>query len=225
MTISEQPRGRTRILVADDHQLVLAGLKALVRDDPSIEVIGEATDGQTALRMAIELNPDVIVLDLSLPGMNGIRVAQALKVQLSGCRVLVLSVHEDRAYLRRLLEIGVSGYVLKRSAPQELIGAIRAVAAGGIYLDPAIAAMAVGYRAQSSITGSIDGSTRLSARETEVLQLAAAGYTNKEVCARLRVGVKTIETYKTRAMEKLGLDTRAELVRYAIVKGWLGELE
>jgi DNA-binding NarL/FixJ family response regulator len=216
-----QSMARIRILIADDHQLVLAGLKTLVRDDPSIEVIGEAADGPSALRSAIELKPDVVVLDLSMPGMTGIRVAQALRVQLPNCQIVVLSIHEDRAYLRRLLELGISGYVLKRSAPQELIGAIRAVIAGGTYLDPAIAGMIVGRGNHSGSARSIDSPNELSARETEVLQLAAAGYTNKEVSVQLSVGVKTIETHKARAMEKLGLDTRAELVRYAIVKGWL----
>jgi DNA-binding NarL/FixJ family response regulator len=214
--------GRIRILVADDHHLVLAGLKALVRDEPTIEVVGEAGDGQSALRLANELRPDVIVLDLSMPGMNGIRVAQSLRAQVPRCHVLILSVHEDRAYLRQLLETGVSGYVLKRSAPEVLIAAMRAVAAGGIYLDPAIAEMAIARGPRPGTGHRIDRLSELSAREAEVLQLAAAGYTNKELSSRLRVGVKTIETYKARAMEKLGLDTRAELVRYAIVKGWLG---
>ena len=222
MMINAQAAARIRILVADDHRLVLAGLKALVQDEPAIEVIGEAMDGQSALRLASELKPDVVVLDLSMPGMNGIRVAQSLRVQVPRCHILILSVHEDRAYLRQLLETGISGYVLKRSAPEELISAIRAVAAGGTYLDPAIAGMAIGRGPQPGTVRSFDRSTELSARETEVLQLAAAGYTNKELAARLRVGVKTIETHKARAMEKLGLDTRAELVRYAIVKGWLG---
>ena len=211
-----------RIFVADDHRLVLAGLKALVHGDPTLQVIGEAVDGESALQLATELMPDVMVLDLSLRGMNGIRVAQALRVRCPRCRILILSVHEDRAYLRRLLEIGVSGYVLKRSAPEELIGAVRAVAAGGVYLDPAIAGIIVGRGSQSGRTGNIDPSAALSTREREVLALAAAGYTNKEVASRLRVGVKTIETYKARAMEKLGFETRADLVRYAIVKGWLG---
>jgi DNA-binding NarL/FixJ family response regulator len=222
MMINGQLVARIRILVADDHRLVLAGLKALVRDEPTIEVVGEAADGASALRLANELKPDVIVLDLSMPGMNGIRVAQALRAQLPRCHILILSVHEDRAYLRHLLEAGVSGYVLKRSAPEELIAAIRAVAAGGIYLDPAIAEMVVRRGSQPGTLRSIDRSSELSARETEVLQLAAAGYTNKELSLRLRVGVKTIETYKARAMDKLGFGTRAELVRYAIVKGWLG---
>jgi DNA-binding NarL/FixJ family response regulator len=222
MTIGGQLMARIRILVADDHHLVLAGLKALVQDDPTIEVIGEAMDGQSALRLARELKPDVVVLDLSMPGMNGVRAAQSLRVQVPRCHILILTVHEDRAYLRQLLETGVSGYVLKRSAPEELTAAIRAVAAGGIYLDPAIAEMVVGRGPQPGSARSIDRLTELSARETEVLQLAAAGYTNKEVSLQLRIGVKTIETHKARAMEKLGLGTRAELVRYAIVKGWLG---
>lgn len=212
---------RIRILVADDHHLVLAGLKALVRDDPTIEVIGEAADGPSALRLANELKPDVIVLDLSMPGMNGVRVAQSLRAQVPRCHILILSVHEDRAYLRQLLETGVSGYVLKRSAPEELISAIRAIATGGIYLDPAIAGMVIGRGPPLGGLRRAESSTELSARETEVLRLAAAGHTNKELSLRLRIGVKTIETYKARAMEKLGLATRAELVRYAIVRGWL----
>jgi DNA-binding NarL/FixJ family response regulator len=211
-----------RIFVADDHRLVLAGLKALVQDDPTVQVIGEAVDGQSTLQRATELKPDVIVLDLSMPGMNGIRVAQALRVRCPCCRILILSVHEDRAYLRQVLDLGVSGYVLKRSAPEELIGAIRAVAAGGVYLDPAVAELIVGRRSQPGSTRNVDRSAELSGREIEVLRLAAAGYTNKEVSSRLLIGVKTIETYKARAMEKLGLETRAELVRYAIVKEWLG---
>jgi DNA-binding NarL/FixJ family response regulator len=153
--------------------------------------------------------------------MNGVRVAQALRVQCPLCQILILSVHEDRAYFRQLLDVGVSGYVLKRSAPEELIAAIRAVAAGGVYLDPAIGGLIVGRGLQPESARSVDRSAELSARETEVLRLAAAGYTNKEVSSRLRVSVKTTESHKARAMEKLGLETRAELVRYAVVKGWL----
>jgi DNA-binding NarL/FixJ family response regulator len=219
--ISGQSMTRTRILVADDHQLVLAGLKALLKDDATIEVIGEATDGQSALRLAIELKPDVVVLDLSMPGMNGVRVAQSLRVQAPGCHILILSVHEDRAYVRQLLETGVSGYVLKRSAPEELVAAIRAVAVGGIYLDPAIAGLIVGGAHHLRSPRDIGGAAELSSRETEVLRLAATGYSNKEASSQLQIGVKTIETYKARAMEKLGFRTRAELVRYAILKGWL----
>jgi DNA-binding NarL/FixJ family response regulator len=210
-----------RLVVADDHPLILAGLKTLVQADPTMQIIGEAKDGQSALQLAAELKPDVIVLDLSLPGMHGIRVAQTLLVQCPSCHILILSIHEDRAYLSRLLEMGVSGYVLKRSASEELIRAIRAVATGGIYLDPAIAAMAIGRRPHRKIGQNDRSSVELSSREREVLQLAAAGYSNKEISSRLQVSVKTIETYKARAIDKLGLETRAQLVRYAIVKGWL----
>jgi DNA-binding NarL/FixJ family response regulator len=220
--IGQQSMTRTRILVADDHHLVLSGLRTLLRNDPSLEVIGEAMDGQSALRSAIDLKPDVVVLDLSMPVMNGAQVARSLRVQVPQTHILILSMHEDRAYLCQLLELGVSGYVLKRSAPEELIAAIRAVAAGGTYLDPAIAGLVIGRGSHPGTPRNTGNATELSAREAEVLQLAAAGYTNKELSSQLRVGVKTIETYKARAMEKLGLNTRAELVRYAVVKGWLG---
>jgi len=213
---------RTRIVLADDHPLIVAGLKALLQDDPTVEIVGHAFDGQSALKLAAELKTDVMILDLSMPGMNGVRVAQTLRGQSPNCSVLVLSVHEDRAYLRRLLELGVSGYVLKRSASEQLITAIRSVAAGGIYLDPEIAGMAIGRELNAKCSSNVGQTVELSNREIEVLRLAAAGYSNKEVSSRLQIGVKTVETYKTRAMEKLGLDTRAELIRYAIVKGWLG---
>jgi DNA-binding NarL/FixJ family response regulator len=195
-----------------------------LQDDVTLEVVGQASDGQSALRLAAELDPDVMVLDLSLPGINGVCVAQTLRTQCPTCKVLVLSVHDDRAYLLRLLELGVSGYVLKRSAPEQLITAIRAVAAGGVYLDPAVAGMAIGREIDPKSARNVRQTAELSAREMEVLRLAAAGYSNKELSSRLQIAVKTIETYKTRAMEKLGLDTRAQLVRYALVKGWLGSL-
>jgi DNA-binding NarL/FixJ family response regulator len=213
---------RTRIVLADDHPLIVAGLKSLLQDEPTIEIIGHASDGQSALRAAVELKPDVMVLDLSMPGINGARVAQVLRAQCPNCRILILSVHEDRVYLRWLLELGVSGYVLKRSAPEQLITAIRAVTTGAVYLDPEIAGVVVGRELNPKSVRKIGRAAELSSRESEVLQLAAAGYSNKEISSRLQIGVKTIETYKTRAMEKLGLDTRAQLVRYAIVQGWFG---
>src|SRR5690348_3475218 len=215
---------RARIILVDDHPLILAGLKMLLQDDVTLEVVAQASDGQSALRLAAELDPDVMVLDLSLPGISGVCVAQTLRTQCPTCKVLVLSVHDDRAYLLRLLELGVSGYVLKRSAPEQLITAIRAVAAGGLYLDPEIAGMIVGNHLHPKSVRNIDRAAELSSRELAVLRLAAAGHSNKEVSSRLQIGVKTIETYKTRAMEKLGFKTRAELVRYAMATGWLDEL-
>jgi DNA-binding NarL/FixJ family response regulator len=212
-----------RILMVDDHPIVLAGLKALVQTDQSLEVVGEARDGRTALRLALALRPDAVVLDISMPEMNGAEVAQALLAEQPECRILVLTVHEDRTYLRRLLETGVAGYLVKRSAADELIRAIHAVAAGGTYLDPAIAGKVVGSGGQGGGQRPGGPNVALSERETDVLRLIAHGHSNKEISARLAISIKTIETYKARAMEKLGFKTRVDVVRYAAAEGWLSE--
>lgn len=211
-----------RILMADDHPIVLAGLKALVQADPGLEIVGEARDGRTAQRLAASLRPDVLVLDISMPEMNGTEVARALLADQPDCRILILTVHEDRATLRQLLDLGVAGYLVKRSAADELLRAIHAVAAGGTYLDPSIAGKVIG--AGQGASRSAGGPTvDLSERETDVLRLIANGHSNKEISARLAISVKTIETYKARAMEKLGFKTRVDVVRYAASKGWLPE--
>jgi DNA-binding NarL/FixJ family response regulator len=209
-----------RVLMADDHPIVLAGLKALVQADPSLLIVGEARDGRTAQRLAASLRPDVLVLDLSMPEMSGTEVAKALLVEQPECRILVLTVQEDRATLRQLLDLHVAGYLVKRSAADELLRAIHAVAAGGTYLDPLIAGKVVGTTPGAS--RSPRGPTmELSDRETDVLRLIANGHSNKEISTRLAISVKTIETYKARAMEKLGFKTRVDVVRHAASKGWL----
>src|SRR5262249_20949362 len=210
-----------RILMVDDHPVVLAGLKALVGADPDFTIVGEARDGRTALRLATQLTPDVVVLDISLPEMNGIELAAALRNERPDCRILVLTVHEERAYLRQLLDLGVGGYLLKRSAADELPRAIHAVAAGGMYLDPAIAGKAVSGRAGGPARQGTGTLTELSERETDVLRLIASGHSNKAISARLNISVKTVETYKARAMEKLGFRSRVDVVRYAAGQGWL----
>jgi DNA-binding NarL/FixJ family response regulator len=210
-----------RVLMVDDHPVVIAGLKALVEADPDFQVVGEARDGRTALRLAKQLVPDVVVLDISMPEMNGIEVAASLLAERPECRVLVLTVHEDRAYLRQLVEAGVSGYLLKRSASDELIRALHAVVSGGMYLDPAIAGKVVGRPARGASHPQLGRAAELSERETDVLRLVAGGHSNKEISARLNISVKTVETYKARAMEKLGYRSRVELVRYAADHGWL----
>jgi len=212
-----------RILMVDDHPIVLAGLKALVGADPDFAIAGEARDGRTALRMALQLMPDVVVLDISLPEMNGIELVTALRAQRPECRVLVLTVHEERAYLRQLVELGVRGYLLKRSAADELLRAIHAVAAGGMYLDPAIAGKLVGGLAFGAAVPGTGQIAELSDREADVLRLVAGGHSNKAISARLGISVKTVETYKARAMEKLGFRSRVEVVRYAAAQGWLKE--
>ena len=211
-----------RILMADDHPIVLAGLKALVEGDPGMTIVGEARDGRTARKLAESLRPDVVVLDISMPEMSGTEVARALLAEQPQCRILVLTVHEDRATLRQMLDLGVAGYLVKRSAADELLRAIRAVAAGGTYLDPSIAGKVVGVAQGTS--RSLGGPTQeLSDRETDVLRLIANGHSNKDISARLAISVKTIETYKARAMEKLGFKSRVDVVRHAASKGWLPE--
>ena len=214
--------GPVRILMVDDHPIVLAGLKALVGADPDFAIVGEARDGRTALRLARQLVPDVVVTDISLPEMNGIELAAALRAERPECRVLVLTVHEERAYLRQLVELGVGGYLLKRSAADELSRAIHAVAAGGMYLDPAIAGKVVGRLARGA-EHQAGQQAELSDRETDVLRLVAGGHSNKAIATRLSISVKTVETYKARAMEKLGFRSRVDVVRYAADQGWLRE--
>lgn len=211
-----------RIFIADDHPVVLSGMKTLLAAEPDFEIIGEASDGPTALRRAIELQPDVAVFDLSMPGLYGVEVIQKYFAAHPKARVIVVSVQEDGANLRRLLKLGVAGYILKRSATDELIRGIHAVARGGVYLDPAIAAHALG-RVVHAVAPNVETSaiSQLSTRELEVLRLASVGHSNKVISARLQVGPKSIETYKARAMDKLGFTNRVELIRFALGMGWL----
>jgi DNA-binding NarL/FixJ family response regulator len=209
-----------RILMADDHPIVLAGLKALVQAESSLQIVGEAQDGRMVLKLAAALRPDVIVLDVWMPEMNGTEVARTLLAELPECRILVLTIHEDRATLRQLLELGVAGYLVKRSAASELVRAIHAVAAGGTYLDPLIAGKIVGAT-QGTSRSTRGQMIELSDRETDVLRLIAFGHSNKEISAKLACSLKTIETYKARAMEKLGYKTRVDIVRHAMSMGWL----
>ena len=211
---------RLRVLIADDHPVVLAGVRSLLNDDPEVEIVGEARDGETALQMALELKPAIMVLDLSMPGLNGVEVTRQLLAQFPDCKVVVLSVHEDRSYLRKLIELGAAGYVVKRSVAEDLLRAIHAVAWGGIYLDPSIAAYALD-RTPNSPSQAAAGGVELSEREVEVLRLTAIGHSNKAIASILQISVKSIETYKARAMDKLGFHSRVELVGYAVEKGWL----
>ena len=213
--------GPLRVLMADDHPIVLAGMKALVAADPELDIVGEARDGRTALQLAKELRPHAAVLDIGMPGLNGLEVALAMRMEAPETRVVILTVHEDRAYLRQLLEAGVSAYLLKRSAAEELVRAIHAVADGGLYLDPSIAGKVVGAGSRSAPRSPLGAPAELSERETEVLQLLAEGHTSKEISSRLSISVKTVETYKARAMDKLGFKTRVDVVRYAASRGWL----
>jgi DNA-binding NarL/FixJ family response regulator len=220
---SAMARQAIRVLLADDHPLMLGGIRSLLAEYPDIEIAGEASDGVEALRMATNLHPDVVVLDMSMPGMNGVAVARRLRDAGSLSKVIALTVHQEPAYLRQLLEVGMGGYVLKRSAANDLAHAIRIVAAGGVYFDPAIAGQIVKTtirRVQATVP---IGSVFLSDREVEVLRLTALGHSNKAIADELTIAVKTVETYKARAMEKLGFRGRVDLIRYAMGKGWLND--
>jgi DNA-binding NarL/FixJ family response regulator len=212
---------KLRVYLADDHAVVRAGLSALINAQPDMQVSGEASDGRTACDQAQESQPDVVVMDVSMSEMNGAQATARLKQVCPHVKVLALTVHEDKGYLRLLLEAGASGYVLKRAAAEELIHAIRTVAAGGVYLDPVLAGKVVGSFVRNPAGNRVSEDGDLSEREAEVVRLIAAGHSNKEIAKRLSLSVKTIETYKARSMEKLGLASRADLVRYALQRGWL----
>jgi DNA-binding NarL/FixJ family response regulator len=227
----ETPAGRMapddavlRVVLADDHAVVREGLKALVNAQSDMQVVGEAGDGESAVRAARTLAPDVLVMDLSMPVLGGAEATMRVRQESPGVKVLVLTVHEERPYLTQLLRAGASGYVLKRAAAAELVHAVRVVAAGGTYIDPSVASAVVeGYLDAEQQAADEATDDALSPREREVLVGIARGFSNKEIAATLAVSVKTVETYKVRMSEKLGLRSRVDIVRYAAAQGWLAD--
>ena len=211
---------KLRILLAEDHETVREGLKLIVNAQPDMEVVGEAGDGVTAVAQAAKLLPDIVLMDISMPGLNGLKATEKLKRCCPDVKVLTLTRHKDDGYLQQLLRDGVSGYVLKQSRPSELLHAIRSVAAGGKYLDPAVAGKVMGnYSRGSAWSKPLDGT--VSEREAEVLRLIAWGYSNKEIAAQLDISVKTVEAHKANAMKKLNMRGRIDIVRYAVLQDWL----
>ncbi len=209
--------GSVRVFLADDHPIFRRGLRGLVDAQPDMEVVGEADDGQAAIAGVIATHPDIAVLDVSMPGMSGAQAAEQLRLQQPGVKVLALSAHEDRGYVDQMLAVGACGYVVKRAAGDELVRAIRSVAAGQMFVDPVIMNPPTIVIPRSSP----GRGGELSERETEVLTRIARGHAMKTIAAALQVGLRTVETYKARGMDKLDIHTRAELVRYAIERGWL----
>lgn len=208
-----------RVLLADDHAVLRAGLKLLLEAQPDIQVVGEAASGEEAVHCAAELNPDVVLLDLAMPGCGGLACLPRLREACPGARVLVLTMHDDEGYLRQVLKAGGAGYVLKRAADTELIYAIRTVAKGDMYVYPSLTRVLVeGLVKEQPLEDEARGET-LSRREIEVLRLIALGYTNHQIAEKLVLSVKTVETHKSRIMDKLGMRRRSELVRYAISRG------
>ncbi|MCD6044294.1 MAG: DNA-binding response regulator [Burkholderiales bacterium] len=205
-----------RVLIADDHGVVAEGLKHLVEAQADMEVVGCVADGREAVQAARDTQPDVVVMDLSMPELNGADAARAILAREPKCRIIVLSMYSQREYVRRALKAGAAGYVVKGSAAKELVEAIRAVSAGQRYLSPRVADVVLEDYTDEKRE---DPLARLSAREREVLQLLAEGKTGAEIAQRLSLSQKTVETYRARLVEKLGIRDLAGLVRFAIQKG------
>lgn len=210
------------LFLVDDHAVLREGLKRLIDAEEDMHVVGEAWDGLQAVELILAARPHVVVLDISMPGLNGVEVTRRLKAACPEVKVLVLTVHEDKSYSRELLEAGALGYMLKRAAAEELVVAIRKVASGNIYVDARVTEDLVNSLfATPDLAGPVF--EKLSERELTVLRLIAQGYSNKEIGGQIGVSVKTVETYKSRAMEKLHLRSRVDIVRHAHKQGWLHE--
>ena len=214
---------KIRVMIADDHAILRAGLRMLVDAQADMEVVSEASDGEKAIQTARETKPDVALLDLTMPRVGGMKALEKLAKDCPETRVLVLTMHDDPAYLRSALAAGASGYLLKRAVDAELLAAIRAVHRGGIFVDPRLASVLVQdvLAKRSPKTGPGRQVNILSRRELQVLRLVARGYTSAQIAKQIFVGVKTIETYRARLTEKLGLRTRSDVIRFAVQTGLL----
>lgn len=213
----------TNILLADDHAVLRSGLKLLLESQPDFQVVGEAASGLEALSLTEKLQPDLLLLDLSMPGLGGLDALPALRKIAPQTRILILTMHDDPQYLRTALKNGASGYVLKKAADAELISAIHAVLRGEMYVHPSMTRVLLEDMLLSAEAAAPDAWHTLSEREQSVLKLVALGHTSAEIAETLNLSAKTVETYRARGMEKLGLPNRAALVRFALQKGILGE--
>lgn len=217
--LNQAPTMPVRVLLADDHHIVRSGLKALVDAQPDMTVVGEAADGLAAVEAVEAHHPDVVVMDLSMPKLGGAEATGKILAASPSVKILALTAHEERAYLDPVLAAGAVGCMLKRAAAEDLVRAIRVVAEGGVYLDPAIAGQVVQNGGRKN--GAHGLGPQLSEREGEVLRMIAEGHAMKEIARRLEISTRTLETYRARAMEKLTLRTRADIVTYVRQRGWL----
>jgi DNA-binding NarL/FixJ family response regulator len=208
-----------RVLLADDHAILREGVKALLRLADDIEVVGEAADGRQAIEQVRALEPDVVVMDVAMPGLGGLEATLAIRKEWPKTRILVLTQYDDREYVSRFLKAGVSGYVLKKAAGAELASAIRAVHRGGLVLDPDVAREAMAEPRRASDAEAPDPYELLTDREKQVLRLVAEGHSNKEIADVLGIAVKTAMSHRERVMEKLDLHSRTDLIRFAIKRG------
>jgi DNA-binding NarL/FixJ family response regulator len=217
--VSDRPT--LNVFLVEDHNVVREGLRALINAQAHMRVVGEAADGASAIESVIELRPDVVIMDLSMPGVGGAEATSEIKRRMPEVVVLALTAHEDSDYVAQMLQAGASGYVLKRAAAAELTRAIEAVAAHGVYLDPKIAEVAISLPLRRTGGVGKQPGSLLSEREAEVVRMIAQGFAMKVIAAKLELSPRTLETYKARAMNKLGLRNRADIVRYAVEQDWL----
>jgi DNA-binding NarL/FixJ family response regulator len=208
-----------RVLLVDDHQMFREGLRSLLAADPEIQVVGEADSGRTALKLACEAKPNITVMDVSMPDLNGIEATRQIKAAVPHTRVIALSAHSDRRFVARMLEAGASGYLLKDCAFDELTRAIRSVSKNLTYLSPAVAAGVVEDSLGRTLPPQPQGTAALTPRHREVLQLVAEGLTTKQIAARLHVSVKTVETHRQQLMKRLDVQSVADLTKHAIREG------
>lgn len=212
---------KLQIFIADDHAILRQGLRMVLNAQADMEVVGEANDGGEAVQRVLQLRPDVVVMDVSMDQVNGYEATLKIKEFLPQVKILALTRHDDSSYAQQLLRAGASGYALKQSDSRELLRAIRIIAEGGTYLAPTIAGRLVGTLLGRVSKRDVAKAGTLTEREVDVLRLIARGYSNKEVAAHFQLSVKTVETHKANAMLKLELNSRVDIVRYAMLRGWL----
>jgi DNA-binding NarL/FixJ family response regulator len=212
---------KARVLLVEDHMVLRQGLKALFSDEPDIEIVGEAGDGRQALQLVAEIQPDLILMDISMPHLNGIEATHQIRRDYPGVKVVVLSMHTNEEYVFQVLRAGASGYVLKQADSSEVLLAIRAALAGGSFLSPPISrAVIEDYVRRAEARGRDSKIDRLTSREREVLQLLTEGLPNREIARQLDISVKTVESHRSSMLSKLGLSNKTELVRFALRQGW-----
>ena len=209
-----------RIVIADDHGLIRAGLRALLEDVPDIQVVGEAADGNAVLRLAAELQPDLVLMDVSMPGISGIEATSQVKVISPQTRMLALTVHEDEGILREMIRAGASGYIIKRAVESDLIQAIRIISSGDMYIYPALT-RSLFKDFSPKLENHQDQPEALTPREIDVLRLLARGYTNRQIAQQLNISPRTVEGHRSSLVGKLGFSSRVELVNYAEENGFL----
>ena len=211
--------GKIRIILADDHTILREGIQALIDNQPDMQVVGEAQDGHSAVRMATQLKPDLVIMDIAMPLLNGLEATRQIKKSCPGTQILILTMHENEEYIRQALASGAMGYILKDAAARELLDAIRSIQQGEAVLSPAITRLVIeDYLRWGDTRPKDDGTSVLSDREREVLQLIAEGYANKQIGEILCISIKTVQAHRANLMKKLDLHDRGDLIKYAIQK-------